>query len=218
MRYWSFILRRRAPAAALDGLTFGQRAADSVANGMGSWNFISWQTAFIVAWCVWNVIAGHPWDPYPFILLNLMFSTQAAYSAPIIMMSQNRQAMRDRETMEHIRDASDRIDRIVSHIEHDEDGVKARMDELEAGHGRIIELLKGRALTDDQIKRMAERFLGWRLPENFNPDGGISFEPTYQGIDGSTVARDPTGTNLFDCQQAEAMVRYLAEALAEAGQ
>src|SRR3954468_17845342 len=80
-----------------DSLNFGQRLADNVANGMGSWKFIIIQTAIVAAWMIFNFIAFvKHWDPYPFILLNLLFSTQAAYSAPIIMMSQNRQNDRDR--------------------------------------------------------------------------------------------------------------------------
>ncbi len=80
-----------------ESLSFGDRIADSVANGMGSWNFIIWQTIIVVIWMVLNVIGiVRHWDEYPFILLNLIFSTQAAYAAPIIMMSQNRQNQRDR--------------------------------------------------------------------------------------------------------------------------
>ncbi len=80
-----------------DSLTFGERIADIVAATMGSWTFIIWQTAIVLAWIVLNLVAyfSH-WDPYPFILLNLLFSTQAAYAAPVIMMSQNRSADRDR--------------------------------------------------------------------------------------------------------------------------
>jgi uncharacterized membrane protein len=65
---------------------------------MGSWTFIIVQSLFVVAWMILNVVevVSHRWDPYPFILLNLLFSTQAAYAAPIIMMSQNRSAERDR--------------------------------------------------------------------------------------------------------------------------
>ena len=78
-------------------LGFGQRLADQVANGMGSWRFIIWQTAIVLLWMTLNVIAfKYHWDVYPFILLNLVFSTQAAYAAPIIMMAQNRQNERDR--------------------------------------------------------------------------------------------------------------------------
>lgn len=78
-------------------MTFGQKLADTVASGMGSWRFIIIQTIVVVAWMGLNVVAyiDH-WDPYPYILLNLLFSTQAAYAAPIIMMAQNRQGERDR--------------------------------------------------------------------------------------------------------------------------
>lgn len=75
----------------------GQRIADAVARGMGSWRFIIWQTVFVGIWMTLNVIGFiRHWDAYPFILLNLIFSTQAAYAAPIIMMAQNRQSERDR--------------------------------------------------------------------------------------------------------------------------
>jgi uncharacterized membrane protein len=78
-------------------MTFAQRLADTVATGMGSWRFIIWQTVIVAIWMILNVVAIlGKWDPYPFILLNLVFSTQAAYAAPIIMMAQNRQNERDR--------------------------------------------------------------------------------------------------------------------------
>ena len=85
-------------AAHKDRMTVGQRIADAVATGMGSWGFIIVQTLLVVTWMALNIIevASHRWDPYPFILLNLLFSTQAAYAAPIIMLSQNRSAERDR--------------------------------------------------------------------------------------------------------------------------
>jgi uncharacterized membrane protein len=80
-----------------DNLTFGSRLADKVATGMGSWRFIIIQTCIVAVWMGLNVVAlVNHWDPYPFILLNLLFSTQAAYAAPIIMMAQNRQNERDR--------------------------------------------------------------------------------------------------------------------------
>ena len=78
-------------------LGFGGRVADAVAKGMGSWKFIIAQTFFVILWMALNLIGYfYHWDVYPFILLNLVFSTQAAYAAPIIMMSQNRQSERDR--------------------------------------------------------------------------------------------------------------------------
>lgn len=80
-----------------ESLGFGQRLADSVANGMGSWSFIIIQSIIVILWMALNVVGFvMHWDPYPFILLNLVFSTQAAYAAPIIMMAQNRQSERDR--------------------------------------------------------------------------------------------------------------------------
>jgi len=78
-------------------LEFGNRLADAVANSMGSWRFIIVQTVLVILWMGLNTVAFiQHWDVYPFILLNLVFSTQAAYAAPIIMMSQNRQNERDR--------------------------------------------------------------------------------------------------------------------------
>ncbi|MBA0883259.1 DUF1003 domain-containing protein [Flavobacterium undicola] len=80
-----------------DSLAFGSRIADAVAKGMGSWRFIIIQTVFVIIWMGLNLFAYlKHWDAYPFILLNLVFSTQAAYAAPIIMMAQNRQNERDR--------------------------------------------------------------------------------------------------------------------------
>lgn len=77
--------------------TLGQKIADMVSNGMGSWTFIIIQTAIVIVWMMINIIGFiFEWDPYPFILLNLLFSTQAAYAAPIIMMSQKRQSELDR--------------------------------------------------------------------------------------------------------------------------
>ena len=81
--------------------TFGNRLADKVAREMGSWRFIIIQTIFVFIWMILNIVGFmHHWDVYPFILLNLLFSTQAAYAAPIIMMSQNRQSERDRKKAE----------------------------------------------------------------------------------------------------------------------
>jgi uncharacterized membrane protein len=90
--------RGRHPAAAL---TPGHRIADAVAATMGSWRFIIIQTTILLAWIALNITAWiRHWDPYPFILLNLALSFQAAYAAPFIMMSQNRQQDVDRERAE----------------------------------------------------------------------------------------------------------------------
>jgi len=90
-------VNREPPSAPLPRST-GQQVADWVAAGMGSWRFIIVQSILLVIWICLNVMAWQwRWDPYPFILLNLALSFQAAYTAPIIMMSQNRQAEIDRQ-------------------------------------------------------------------------------------------------------------------------
>ncbi|WP_237153123.1 DUF1003 domain-containing protein [Oryzibacter oryziterrae] len=94
--------RLQPPPALRRPLTAGQRVADQVAAIMGSWRFIIIQSTVLLIWVVLNVTAymAH-WDPYPFILLNLALSFQAAYAAPFIMMSQNRQQDVDRREAEH---------------------------------------------------------------------------------------------------------------------
>ena len=104
-----------------DDRTAGQRLADSTARVLGSWPFIIGQTVLVVLWIGLNATAVvRRWDPYPFILLNLMFSVQAAYAAPIIMMSQNRQAERDRYQANADFDtnvkAEDEIEDIQAHL------------------------------------------------------------------------------------------------------
>ena len=85
-----------------DRLTVGQRVADRVASTMGSWTFIVIQSVLLFFWVALNITAYvQRWDPYPFILLNLALSFQAAYAAPFIMMSQNRQQDIDRKKAEN---------------------------------------------------------------------------------------------------------------------
>lgn len=78
-------------------VTLSERLSDSVVAGMGSWRFILIQTALVALWMAMNVwLLSRPFDPFPFILLNLAFSTQAAYASPLILMSGNRTAAKDR--------------------------------------------------------------------------------------------------------------------------
>jgi uncharacterized membrane protein len=83
---------------AAEDLTAGQKISDVVAKMVGSWKFIIIQSLCIFAWISYNAVSSlNSWDPYPFILLNLMLSFQAAYTAPAIMMSQNRLSEIDRQ-------------------------------------------------------------------------------------------------------------------------
>lgn len=97
-------LRERSPAQNPPklSLTLGERIADRVAAVMGSWTFIIIQSILLAIWVTLNIVAFiKHWDPYPFILLNLMLSFQAAYAAPVVMMSQNRQSAIDRNDAKH---------------------------------------------------------------------------------------------------------------------
>lgn len=93
--------RHPANRALIDGRDFGARTADRVTAVFGSWRFLIVQTVLITGWIAINVVGLiAAWDPYPFILLNLLFSTQAAYAAPLILLSQNRSAEHDRQRAE----------------------------------------------------------------------------------------------------------------------
>ena len=94
--------RERRAKAIRPALSFGERVSDRVAGVVGSWRFVIIQSVVMVAWLALNIVAWtEHWDPYPFILLNLVLSFQAAYTAPIILMSQNRQSAIDRDAAEH---------------------------------------------------------------------------------------------------------------------
>ena len=122
-----------------EAFTAGQRIADKTANTIGSWSFIVIQSILVAIWITINLLAFiHRWDPYPFVLLNLLFSVQAAYAAPIIMMSQNRQNERDRhqatedyETNLRAKKEIEELQRTLARIEND------KID-------KILDLLQGR--------------------------------------------------------------------------
>ncbi|MGM7777787.1 DUF1003 domain-containing protein [Arthrobacter sp. KNU-44] len=97
------------PNFGSDPDAFG-RFAERFARYMGTANFLFYMTIFVIVWIAFNVIGlfGFQWDPYPFILLNLFFSTQASYAAPLILLAQNRQDDRDRVTIEQDRARDER--------------------------------------------------------------------------------------------------------------
>jgi uncharacterized membrane protein len=130
-----------------DEAPIGARIADRVTGFMGSWRFLILQTVLVALWLAGNVyLLSKPFDPYPFILLNLAFSTQAAYAAPLILLAGNRAAQRDRLTLEHAADEADVAERqnerllggnteILHHVE----ALEQRILQLEQ---RIVEALK----------------------------------------------------------------------------
>jgi CRP/FNR family cyclic AMP-dependent transcriptional regulator len=121
-------------------MTLGQRVADKVADTIGSWPFIIIQTIILTIWIILNVteLIKKVWDPYPFILLNLMLSFQAAYSGPVIMMSQNRQAAKDRLSAEIDHEVNTKAELEINNLIR-------RLDELEISvednHSEVKKLL-----------------------------------------------------------------------------
>lgn len=95
-----------------DEATLGERIADAAAAGIGSWTFLIVQTFLVSLWVALNFIGFiRHWDPFPFILLNLLFSVQAAYTGPVLLLAGNRQAQKDRLTLEHAAHEADKADR-----------------------------------------------------------------------------------------------------------
>lgn len=135
-------------------MTLGQRVADRVADTIGSWPFIIIQSIILTVWIILNVTAWiKRWDPYPFILLNLMLSFQAAYAGPVIMMSQNRQSSKDRLAAE--------IDHQVNtKAELEINNLMRRMDELELSVEENHSELKGFIMNRQKaIKPQTQRTL-----------------------------------------------------------
>ena len=124
-------------------MTTGQRIADRVATGMGSWRFIIIQSVIVVVWIISNIwLLTHPFDPYPLILLNLVFSTQAAYASPLILMSQNRQAEKDRlmaESDYHCNIKGEEETRnIMEHLDHQDVVIMQIIKRMEAQHDEVM--------------------------------------------------------------------------------
>ena len=130
---------RNVNEVADEKLTVGQKIADAVASTVGSWRFIIIQSIILLLWLILNSLAWSlKWDPYPFILLNLALSFQAAYSAPFVMMSQNRQAEKDRLTAQndYLTDCKgeEEIRHIMEHLDHQDELILQIVKRLEEQH------------------------------------------------------------------------------------
>jgi len=129
--------------AADQSMSFGERASDAFAATMGSWTFIIAQSVLLVFWVALNVTAWMlHWDPYPFILLNLALSLEAAYAAPIIMMSQNRQADKDRLAAEEDyrvnMKAEEELKEVMHHLEQQDELMLDILRRLEDQHEVLL--------------------------------------------------------------------------------
>jgi uncharacterized membrane protein len=139
--------RRAAPRLAsrhpvnvefFDEAPLGARIADRVTGFMGSWRFLILQTALVGLWVAGNAyLLTKPFDPYPFILLNLAFSTQAAYAAPLILLAGNRAAQRDRLTLEHAAEETDVAEKQNERLLHGNTEILKHVEALEE---RILQL------------------------------------------------------------------------------
>ena len=115
-------------------LTLGDRMADSLAAAAGSWRFIVSFLALIAVWMALNLLAAiHHWDPYPFILLNLVLSCIAAIQAPVILMSQNREEARDRLRAQADYEVNLKAELLLEHLTEEIEALKAFMMEKQGG-------------------------------------------------------------------------------------
>lgn len=135
-------------------MTFGQRVADRVADTIGSWPFIIIQTAILTIWIILNVTAWiKRWDPYPFILLNLMLSFQAAYSGPVIMMSQNRQSAKDRLAAEIDHQVNTKAELEINNLIRRLDTLEMSVDENHAELKRMLGIQKPKRKPATRMKK-----------------------------------------------------------------
>jgi uncharacterized membrane protein len=132
----------------------GARIADAVTTFIGSWKFLVIQTVIVVIWISGNIVLLFHFDPFPFILLNLAFSTQAAYAAPLILLAGNRQSVHDRLTLEHAADQADVEEKQNERLLRDD---KEILEHVAALEQQIVELEKK---ILDEIRGLGEKPAG----------------------------------------------------------
>ncbi|HLY65234.1 MAG TPA: DUF1003 domain-containing protein [Chloroflexota bacterium] len=120
-------------------ITFGERIADRAASGIGSWRFIIVQTILVIIWVIVNLTGFIlQWDPYPFILLNLMFSVQAAYTGPILLLASNRQAAKDRAMAQR----DDEELGVIYKLQHEQMEVLRLLQDAQDKHTELLEMMR----------------------------------------------------------------------------
>jgi uncharacterized membrane protein len=154
-RIFAHVLRRDRTSRDVgaefeEQLTFGQRLADRIAEFGGSWVFITAFLALLLAWIAYNVERPAGFDPYPFILLNLVLSCLAALQAPVIMMSQNRMAARDRLDARHDYEVNLKAEMEIMQLH-------AKLDELQNRAWRqLIELQERQLAALERLERSSD--------------------------------------------------------------
>jgi uncharacterized membrane protein len=158
---------------SMDPDAFG-RFAETFARFMGTARFLGYMTVFVIVWIAFNLVGlfGLKWDPYPFILLNLFFSTQASYAAPLILLAQNRQDDRDRVTIEQDRARDERNLADTEYLTREVAALRIAMRDMATRDYLRSEL---RSLLDD----MDDRFrLSEANGDAARPDGGVGASVT----------------------------------------
>ncbi len=141
-----------------DADAFG-RFSETLARFLGTGRYLVGQTAFVIVWITLNIVAGvRHWDPYPFILLNLAFSTQAAYAAPLILLAQNRQDERDRANIERDRQVAARTQADTEYLARELAAVRLALSDLVTTHDLA-----------DQMEQLA-KLIADRVPEKPDDD------------------------------------------------
>ena len=189
----------------IDPETFG-RFSESLARFMGTGTFLFWQTLLVVIWITLNIVGvGFGWDPYPFILLNLAFSTQAAYAAPLILLAQNRQDDRDRITLGEDRDRSAQTKADTEFLARELAALRVAIGEVATRDYLRGELERLRSdldemanpgSTDKPPKRSSDKGKSRKAPAKSQPPPARRQKDPYPDVE--TTAPAPPGTNAID--------------------
>jgi uncharacterized membrane protein len=156
--------------ALIDEAPVGARVADMVTGFMGSWRFIIVQTIIVLIWLSANLyLLSKPFDPFPFILLNLAFSTQAAYAAPLILLAGNRAATHDRLTLEHAASQAD-----VEEKQNEQLIARAResLQHLTDVAERTLAIEEAIKAQSEQLLRMEQAILAFEREESQDRHAG----------------------------------------------
>lgn len=183
--------------AADEQLTLGQKIADAVASTVGSWRFIIIQSIILIAWIIINTVMSKPFDVFPFVLLNLVLSFQAAYSAPFVMMSQNRQADKDRLTAQndYVTDCKgeEEVRHMMDHLDHQDDLTLQVVQRLEAQNQRIenqdkliIQLMQKMDAQHQALEAQRVQLLQWlsagypEIAKKIDAEAGTGEQPAQE--------------------------------------
>lgn len=170
----------------IDEAPLGARLADRVTGFMGSWRFIIYQTIIVAIWLAGNIyLLSKPFDAYPFILLNLAFSTQAAYAAPLILLAGNRAAAHDRLTLEHAASQSD-----VEEKQNEQliAGARESLKHLVELAERTLAIEEAIKSQGDQLLRMEQAILAFESEEAQDRHGG---NPDHSGASEVSLKAPP---------------------------